>query len=553
MESKKESKSILWGIKYNTYTTVKNEILQSISSMGYVVSDNEKYSKIAILNELKNKRYDYLFLSEGLEEKKYTVKDLEEIIDNNPYLRVVYIVNKDYADTDYLNALINLGESIFAHVIHVDDFTVEKVMSVLRKPRTRVEAKLYLDIELKMKNKVAAVFDKNLIAAILLNIQKITSNEEKILAFRAYIERYTTEQTLELLSHFPPELLEILKEEQIVNAYISSRTNGGPVKIKIENPAVAQSQTQAPSVPDVSQVPPSDAKEKLIIKETILVSPVSSISLFSKKIYTIVDNPEMGVDIAMILSKDYKTLLIDFDPLGPSLQQEIGADIHDKNDISCLHKLLLVNNKRNSETFRKQIQQYKANLDVCTTLYEPALQRKFTVEDLTAILETAYDLYDFVIVLCSQFNSNVFNQVATRKATNIIVSVEPYINSMERTLTHTYSRIDQNEVLTEKVRVVVYNSEQSGAISEVKARKIIKEFGFTYWGTVPVSDSKLISRNDDKYIAPDNTMMAAYREILLKENIHISKPKHGGIRNLIKSGKREKKRVISGDFFDTYK
>lgn len=545
-----ETKYILWGIKYNTYNAAKNEVSQSIRAMGYTVSETEKYSKNAILNELKNKEYDYLFLSESLEEKKYSVKDLEEIIETRPYLRVVYIINKDNAEVEYLNGLISLGESIFSHIIHIDDFNVDKVMSVLKKPRTRVEAKLYLDIDSTNKNKATATFDKNIIATIILNIQKITNNEEKILAFRSYIEKYTTEQVLEILTYFPSELLDLFKDEQIVNAYINSRKSGGPVKIKVQ-----QEPTGVPAAAQASaSTPAPEPKEKLIIKETILVNTTSNVSLFSKKVYTIIDNPEMGVDMAMILSKDYKTLLIDFDPLGPSLHHEIGIDIFDNNNITGLHKLLLLNNKENVEAFRKQCLQYDNNLDICTTKYEPALQRKFTAEDLQTLLDTAYSAYDIVILLCSNFCLNIFNQVAVKRSSNVIISVEPYKNRIERTLTQTYSIFEQNSVLSHKINVVIYNCDQPGAISVVKARASIKEFGFNFWGTIPVSEGKIQNRNKDKYYFPDKSMLDAYREILSKENIHLRKSTFENIKKMFSKNKKEKKKVIiNGDFFDTFK
>ena len=212
-----------------------------------IISSKNVYYFNAILKEIqKDKSYDRIIISEELEPfsnnnydaiDKFLFEKLDRISDeafNLEGINIPIIFIGSDRRTRPESLLVKLFGIGIYDVLVGQDRVVEKVCSLLNKPRSKKEAKIYYkidadNIEYKMENEddLSEIEIQN----ILAHYKKIGKNEEKyVSSFDSIASQYTDEQLKVIINFLPKNVTSVLenkspKYRQVMNIETKKITN----------------------------------------------------------------------------------------------------------------------------------------------------------------------------------------------------------------------------------------------------------------------------------------------------------------------------------------
>ena len=189
-----------------------------------IISSKNVYYFNAIIKELqRNQSYDRIVISEDLEPftnnnydaiDKFIFEKLDNIINSNGRdIPIIVICSERREKSDDL--LVKLFSMGIYDALIGQDRKIEDVCALLKKPRTKKEAKNYYRIEQgeyehEDENNVSEVEIQN----ILTHFRKIAKNEEKYVeSFDNIAEQYNDEQLKIIVKFLPIEVKAILEAE----------------------------------------------------------------------------------------------------------------------------------------------------------------------------------------------------------------------------------------------------------------------------------------------------------------------------------------------------
>lgn len=194
----------------------------------------------AIFDELKmGQKYDRIVLHEELEPfatknlaeiDKTLFDNIDKVSDEGKGIDIVYICSeRRKRNDDFIKKLFNIG--IYGALIG-DDRTIEIVCSLIKNPRSKKDAKNYMeyDVNAQVYNTDSQVKQDEL-ESILAYYEKLGNEEEKYSeVFERISEQYTAEQLRVIVSVLPDHVIDVLsrkckKYKQIMTAQQSNNVS----------------------------------------------------------------------------------------------------------------------------------------------------------------------------------------------------------------------------------------------------------------------------------------------------------------------------------------
>lgn len=232
-------KKILFGINQNTDKKIEEGILNKYKELynkGF--SYSSEYYLSGVKKRLDEENYDVLILHEELEKtNKVTPSFLDRITDKFPDLKIVYLIGSD-TEKKHIQILFNLG---VYDILFPEDLQVISIAELIEKPRTKKEAKDYMEIDevehIKYRENLEEIPEEQL-EQILLNIQ--ISNDEDLSEIYDEINRqYNQKQMLFLVTILSEENISRLKKcnNENFNATYRRKQNNEKQYVEIEQTA----------------------------------------------------------------------------------------------------------------------------------------------------------------------------------------------------------------------------------------------------------------------------------------------------------------------------
>ncbi|MBR2786218.1 MAG: hypothetical protein IKD76_01765, partial [Clostridia bacterium] len=217
-----------------------------------IISSKTVYYFNAIIKELqKDKTYDRVVISEDLEmfssdnyqavdkfifEKMDTISDEATNMDGNDIPIIILGMDRRTKDDDLLSKLFALG---LYNVLIGQDRSVQKVVELMYRPRTKKEAKMYYKIgaenaSYSTDGNTTGVSESE-IQSILAHYKKIGNNTQKcVQSFDSIASQYPTEQIKLIINTLPSDTREILAENSNTYRKIMGITGKKTPKISEE-------------------------------------------------------------------------------------------------------------------------------------------------------------------------------------------------------------------------------------------------------------------------------------------------------------------------------
>ncbi|MBO8160666.1 MAG: hypothetical protein H0Z24_03435 [Thermosipho sp. (in: Bacteria)] len=211
-------KHILFGLNQSADKRVENEILKEYKkSTGEEFLFDSEYYLEGIRVALDKKKYDVLILREDLEgSKQISISYLDEITDKFPNLRVILLVQNENQKTDYIKRLFSIG---IYDVLFAEDASLTNVVELIKKGRTKIEAKIYYDlldaddVEVYDDSDDVEEIPEEQLERILSQLAKAPKEELPAL-FNEIAAEYNSKQTIFLISLLSEEVTEALLESE---------------------------------------------------------------------------------------------------------------------------------------------------------------------------------------------------------------------------------------------------------------------------------------------------------------------------------------------------
>ncbi len=225
----------------------------------------------------KNKNFDRIVIHEDLEPTgsknqdaidKYLFNNLDKVTDEAGRADIIIVCTERRQQNDkFVKRLFNLG---IYNVLTGQDRTVGKVTELINRPRTKKEAKLFVDADLEenpyeVGNKVDELELRNIVKYYEQNI----FNREKIVAgFESLYGQYTFENLKQIVPFLPIKAREVLEQES--QKYIALMNYKPPKGGKHEQVRVVEVPVYIQQEPPVQKEMP---KVEPIIEEPVPEAP----------------------------------------------------------------------------------------------------------------------------------------------------------------------------------------------------------------------------------------------------------------------------------------
>lgn len=208
--------NILFGLNQSSDNYIEEKILEAYKDKtGNNFTYKKEFDLSGIVRQTIMNRYDVLVLNELLERQSTVSTDfIDSITDKHPNLRIILVVDSEEHKKDsYIKKLFNMG---IYDVVYSHDLSIEILVDLINKPRTKMEAKIYLEldeIEDVVVDKELKYIPETELESILSYFKSI-DNDEVIPAFEHVNKQYNEEQMIFLLDYLPENIKEVLKDNE---------------------------------------------------------------------------------------------------------------------------------------------------------------------------------------------------------------------------------------------------------------------------------------------------------------------------------------------------
>lgn len=202
---------VLFALNQNNDKEIETNILKEFKDRtSKNASFAKEYDTDGVKSKLNLEEFDILILNEDLErdESIYT-SYVDEITDNHPDLRIIFLANSEHEGDLYVKKLFNIG---VYDVIYAHDVSIDELVKLMTHPRTKAEAKEYLS--LSSVEDVVMVEERSFIPEEQFNniVNHLLDTEAKELTsvYEHIYKQYNKMQMVYLYKNLPKEIIEEL-------------------------------------------------------------------------------------------------------------------------------------------------------------------------------------------------------------------------------------------------------------------------------------------------------------------------------------------------------
>ena len=202
---------ILFALNQNRDDMVENKLLEHYRSItGNEFTFTKEYDLSGVSHKFKFEKFDLLILNEEIERvNPVTTTFIDDLTDKFASSRIILIINPEHKADTYVKRLFNLG---VYDLLYSTDISIDNIIKLIIKPRTKAEAKIYLDLhdvdDVKVENELKHIPDDEL-DNILNYFDSIeTSSVES--TFEHLYNQYNQDQMLFLIKHLNENTLNLL-------------------------------------------------------------------------------------------------------------------------------------------------------------------------------------------------------------------------------------------------------------------------------------------------------------------------------------------------------
>jgi len=205
---------ILFALNQNDDTTIEEMLLSEYKSIiGADFQYSKEYDLSGVNKRLFLENFDVLVINEELERNNgVTTSFIDDLTDRLP-IRIILIIRFDHEVDNYVRRLFNIGvyDLLYSH-----DITKENIVNLIISPRTKIEAKVYLDLhdveDVVVESELNYISEDELFN-IFMYFEGIEENEYSK-AFDHIIKQYNGEQILYLIDKLSDSIKEVLEREE---------------------------------------------------------------------------------------------------------------------------------------------------------------------------------------------------------------------------------------------------------------------------------------------------------------------------------------------------
>lgn len=206
---------VLFGLNQSSDNSIEERILEVYRERVEKTFEYKKeFDLIGIEKQITFNRYDILVLNELLERQSTVTTDfLDDLTDKHPNLRVIFVIDSEEHEKDsYVKRLYNFGVH---DIVHSRDLSMDILVDLIIKGRTKAEAKIYLDLVDTDDDTVESEL-KYIPTEELENILTYLDvvEENRILPTIKHVKnQYNERQMIYLISFLPGNIKDILKKD----------------------------------------------------------------------------------------------------------------------------------------------------------------------------------------------------------------------------------------------------------------------------------------------------------------------------------------------------
>lgn len=329
-------KKVLFAINQNSNQDVEKKISTLYEdTFGENVEFESEYYLAGIEKSLLEDKFDVLVLREDLESTNLvSIEFLDKLTDRYPNLNIIFMIKKDsHSDDDYIYKILALN---IYNIVYINSFSVKDLICLFNKPRTKYEAKLYLEIDdtsidytkvSEVVNKKIEVVNESEIETILQNLNNVDDDNLDKTFNEIIIKNYEEKERLFIISCF---------NESLVNRLMKNSRSFKKVKNKLDsvskdienNIKVIEVEVEKEKIVEVE-------KEKIIEKEKIVKEYINEKPSDYKKTVVFIGVANTGKTsisyiVGNVLSKSNKVALLD---LNNHLKVYLNPEMNQNNFI----------------------------------------------------------------------------------------------------------------------------------------------------------------------------------------------------------------------------
>jgi len=138
-------KKILFALNQNYDNQIEEKVKEKyIELTGNTFEYKSEYYLSGIWKKLEEDNFDILILKEDLEGDSIKTQYLDNMTDQFPNLRIIFIANDEHERDEYIRKLFNL---VIYDILFKEDLTLSNLSELIEEPRNKINAKIYLDID----------------------------------------------------------------------------------------------------------------------------------------------------------------------------------------------------------------------------------------------------------------------------------------------------------------------------------------------------------------------------------------------------------------------
>lgn len=324
---------VLFAIGQNTDTTIQDKVLSTYKEIYNQEFNYEcEYYIDGVVKYLSENDVDVLVLNELLENQPVDIQILDNITDQYPDLKVILGIDNKHKEDDFTNRLYALG---LYNCLFFSDFTVDKLVEVLKTGRTKKQAKDYYEIEddsIDIQFQVSPISDDVLRTTVnALHESIIEGNINEI--FSEVDKEFNEKEMCYLLTVLPVKIVEELqrtkdktysKYSEIIHKQVETQKQ---IEIQyIEKPIYVEKEVEVEKLVEVEKIIEKEVEvekvvEKIVEKEkpVIVEKEVFKVNKVRyESVITLISNAPTGKsylawNLAYALSENYKVAIINID------------------------------------------------------------------------------------------------------------------------------------------------------------------------------------------------------------------------------------------------
>jgi hypothetical protein len=203
-------KKILFALNQNYDNEIEEKVKEKyIELTGNTFEYKSEYYLSGIWKKLEEEEFDILILKEDLEGDSIKTQYLDNMTDQFPNLRIIFIANDEHERDSYIRKLFNL---VIYDILFKEDLTLSNLSELIEEPRNKINAKIYLDIDsvetVKEEDNMSIIPDEEL-DKIVINLKESENISEVFDKVRA---EYDEKKMLFLMSILPESIKEKLSK-----------------------------------------------------------------------------------------------------------------------------------------------------------------------------------------------------------------------------------------------------------------------------------------------------------------------------------------------------